>query len=77
MTRLTDTSVRALKPSARQYFVRDETLRGFGVRGSPGGTKTFALMHGAERRLTTIGRCGVITLQDARIAAKKMLVDQI
>ena len=76
MTRLTDTSVRALKPSARQYFVRDETLRGFGVRGSPGGTKTFALMHGAERRLTTIGRCGVITLQDARIAAKKMLAEE-
>lgn len=76
MTRLTDTSVRALKPSARQYFVRDETLRGFGVRVSPGGTKTFALMHGAERRLTTIGRCGVITLQDARIAAKKMLAEE-
>ena len=46
------------------------------MRVSPGGTKTFALMHGAERRLTTIGRCGVITLQDARIAAKKMLAEE-
>ncbi len=75
MTRLTDVSVRALKSSARQYFVRDETVRGFGVRVSPGGTKTFALMHGADRRLITIGRCGVITLQDARAAAKKVLAE--
>lgn len=76
MTRLTDASVRALKPASRQYFVRDETVRGFGVRVSPGGTKTFALMHGADRRLTSIGRCGVITLQEARVAAKKMLAEE-
>lgn len=76
MTRLTDATIRALKPSARQYFTRDGALHGFGVRVSPGGTKTFALMHGAVRRLTMIGRYGIVTLQDARVAAKKMLAEE-
>ncbi len=76
MARLSDAVIRSLKPAARQYFFRDDTLRGFGVRVSPQGTKTFALMHGAERRLTTIGRYGIITLLEARVVAKKMLAEQ-
>jgi integrase len=76
MPRLSDTTIRNLKPGPRQMFYRDETVRGFGIRVSPKGTKTFVLMHGADRRLTTIGRYGIITLQEARLAAKKMLPER-
>jgi integrase len=76
MARLSDVFIRNLKPGSCQVFYRDETVRGFGVRVSPKGTKTFALMHGADRRLTTIGRFGIITLQEARLAAKKMLAER-
>ena len=60
MARLSDAFIRNLKPGPSQVFYRDETVRGFGIRVSPKGTKTFALMHGADRRLTTIGRFGIV-----------------
>jgi len=71
---LTDKSVRALPPpekGQRTYF--DTLLKGFGVRVSQASTKTFVLMHGANRKLTTIGRVGVISLAKARQQARKLL----
>src|SRR5216683_6694471 len=76
MARLSDAFIRNLKPGPSQVFYRDETVRGFGIRVSPKGTKTFALMHGTDRRLTTIGRFGIITLQEARLSSKKMLAER-
>ena len=73
---LTDISVRALKPTDRQRTYFDASLPGFGVRVSPGGTKTFVLMHGQHRQLTTIGRLGIISLADARAAAKRILAQK-
>jgi integrase len=75
--RLTDISIRALKPAERgQKTHFDETLTGFGVRVSPGGTKTFVLMYGASRRLVSVGRVGIITLANARDKAREMLAKE-
>ncbi len=73
---LTDISVRALKPTDRQRTYFDDTTSGFGIRVSPGGTKTFVLMHGQRRQLTKLGRLGIITLAKARAAAKRILAQR-
>ena len=75
--RLTDITIRNLKPPERgQKIYRDDTLKGFGVRCSSGGAKTYVLMHGANRQLTTLGRVGVIKLSDARDAARTILAER-
>jgi len=77
MARLTDASVRSLPlPAHGQKAYRDDTLPGFAVRVSQGGTKTFALMVGKDRQLITIGRYPVISLQDARTEAKRLLAER-
>ena len=50
--RLTDIVVRNLVPEERQRTHFDDTLRGFGIRVSPGGTKTFVLVYGPARQRT-------------------------
>jgi len=74
--RLTDISIRALKPTAEGATIfYDDTLTGFGVRVSEGGTKSFVLTHGRRRVRETIGRVGVVSLQDARTEAKRRLAE--
>jgi len=73
--RLTDLTVKNLVPSDKQVTYWDETLSGFGVMVSPGGTKTFTMMIGKARKRTTLGRYPTISLQDARTQAKKKLAD--
>src|SRR5271170_984777 len=73
---LTDLSVRHLKTEATQRTHFDDALQGFGVRVSPGGTKTFVLVYGPARERITIGRYGVISLADARADAKRILAER-
>lgn len=74
--RLEDTTVRSLPaPHKGQKLYRDDRLRGFGCRVSQGGTKTFVLVHGRDRRLITIGRYPVLSLSKARAAAKRLLAE--
>jgi hypothetical protein len=69
--KLTDISVRALRPPERgQKLYIDDTLAGFGVRVSQGGSKTFVLVHGDDRRRLTIGRYPVISLSEVSIGAQ-------
>ncbi len=53
----------------------DESLPGFGVRVSPQGDKTFFVMFrvNGQRRRLTLGKYPVITIADARRAARKAL----
>jgi len=75
--RLSDISVRALKsPDTGQKTYLDDSLPGFGLRISQGGTKTFTLMYGAKRSLVTIGRYPIISLQEARGEAKRFLAER-
>jgi len=58
-------------PSQGQAFVRDDELRGFALRITPG-SKTFILeraIHGRVRRMT-LGRFGALTVDQARDLAK-------
>ncbi len=74
--RLTDIAIRALKPAANGTAIfHDDVLSGFGVRVSEGGTKSYVLTHGRRRQRETIGRVGVITLQEARAEAKRRLAE--
>lgn len=74
--RLTDISIRALKaPEAGVTVYSDDSLTGFGIRVSQAGTKSFVLTHGPRRERETLGRVGVVTLQEARSEAKRRLAE--
>ncbi|WP_227287914.1 site-specific integrase [Boseongicola sp. H5] len=71
--KLTDLHVKRLKaPATGQKIHFDETLRGFGVRVSQGGTKSFVVMYGPSRKLRTLGRYPSLSLADARKEAKRV-----
>lgn len=73
-TLLTDISIRNLKrPDHGQVTYWDTALKGFNVRVSQGGTKTYTLVHGQNRKRLTIGRVGIISLKDARARARAIL----
>lgn len=63
-------------PEEGQIFLRDESLRGFGLRITPG-SKTFILereIHGRVRRIS-LGRYGPMTVDIARELAQKRIVE--
>lgn len=79
MARLTRTRIEALPfPASGQETHWDSELRGFGVRVLPSGLKTFILQYrnadGRSRRLP-LARYGVLTVEQARVEAKKRLGD--
>lgn len=74
-TALNDLKLRSLpSPEKGQRDYWDTSLRGFGVRVSQGGTRTFVLNIDNSRR--TIGRYGVISLSEARTEAKRILAER-
>ncbi|MDP3074749.1 site-specific integrase [Bradyrhizobium sp.] len=70
-----DVGLRAIEPPAKgtaDYW--DTKFKGFGVRVSQGGTKTFVLnIHKARRSL---GRYGIVSLAEARAEAKRILAQK-
>jgi integrase len=74
---LTDLTLKKLalpkgsKTSQHTFF--DDSYKGFGVRVSVGGTKTFVLIHGKKRTRVTLGRYPEIGLAEARALARKAL----
>jgi len=74
--KFTDLAIRALPPPVRgQKTYMDKGLTGFGLRVSQGGTKTWFVVHGANRDKTTIGRYPIVSLTDARGAARRILAE--
>jgi hypothetical protein len=74
--KLTDLLIRALLfPPRGQKTYWDDALQNFGCRVSQGGTKSFVVQHGADRRLITIGRYPIISLAEAREEAKRLLAE--
>jgi len=64
----------AKHPATGQVFLRDDELRGFAVRITPG-SKSFIVereIHGRVRRMT-IGRYGVQTVEQARDRAREKI----
>jgi hypothetical protein len=73
--RLTDTGIRALKPKSETYAVYDDELRGFGVRVSAAGTKSFTFVYRLNGRKTrlNLGKFPFVNLAQARADAHKAL----
>ena len=77
MAKITKRAVDALKPDkARDGFIWDGELRGFGVRVKPSGVKTFLIQYrnvaGRTRRLV-LGQYGSVTPENARDLAREKL----
>ena len=71
---LTDIAIRALKaPETGQRDYWDDNLKGFGVRVSQGGRKTFILLLNRNRR--ALGKFPQLSLAQARAEAKKILAE--
>jgi integrase len=77
--KLTKALIDAQLPAAREYFVWDADLKGFALRVSPNGLKSFFAQYrvgggrsGRTRRYA-IGRFGALTLDEARREAKAVL----
>lgn len=75
MPKLTKRTVDALKPKAESYFEWDSIVVGFGVRVMPSGTKTFQVQYrkGRRTRRSSLGRFGVVAVEQARDHAREML----
>lgn len=75
MAKLTKRSVDALKPEARDYFVWDAQIAGFGVRVLPSGAKSYQAQYrkGGRTRRVAVGRHGSITVDEARKIAKEIM----
>lgn len=70
---LTDLTVRSLPhPESGDTKYWDTVTPGFGVRVTSR-SKSFFVVRGEKRQLTTIGRYPAISLQDARKEAKRLL----
>lgn len=82
--RITKRSVDALEAEARDAYLWDSELAGFGVKATPSGKKMYVLQYRTrsqeQKRRTapkrvTIGRHGEITPEQARTLASKFLLE--
>ena len=73
--RLTDDSVRRLRPAATEYIVRDSRVAGLGVRVRPSGHRSFVWHGTVNGRMvrTTIGPARLMTVEEARKECRAML----
>lgn len=70
--RITQPLIRSAEIRPRPYEIRDSLIKGFLLRIQPTGRKTFVVEYGRGKRLT-IGNAAVITLNAARLEAKRIL----
>jgi integrase len=74
--KLTDLGVRAFAPPAHgQKTYWDDTIKGFGCRVSQGGSKSFVVRYGFDRRLITLTATSSLGLAEAREEARRILAE--
>ena len=78
--KLTKRSVDDAAPGTARYVVWDSELSGFGLRVEPNGTKSYFVRYRADgggrratQRFVSLGKHGVLTVDQARQMAKSML----
>jgi hypothetical protein len=80
LTRLSKRIVDAATPAPRDYFLWDQTVKGFGAKITPAGAKVYVLQYrckGRQRRYT-IGRHGSPwTADEARTEAVRLLAEVV
>ena len=67
--------VRAAKPRAKKYEIRDDVITGLGLTVQPSGGRTFVLnrMVRGRRRYATVGNADTMTVPEARREARKLI----
>jgi len=73
---LSDKGIAALKPRAQRYAVPDPELRGHWIRVQPSGAKSYVTVTRTpqgKQIWTTIGRCDVLTIAEAREKAREAI----
>jgi len=76
--RITKRAVDTARSKAADSYLWDDDLTGFGLKVTPAGAKTYLVQYrlggrkGRTRRVT-VGRHGVLTADQARAKAKKLL----
>ena len=72
---LTDLAVRKARPANKRYDLYDAAMRGFGVRVSTSGAKTWFVMRRVNERMVrySLGRYPEYSLTEARAAAAAAL----
>lgn len=79
--KLTEKRIRDLAPKAKQYFVFDEELPGFGVRVGSSGEKSFVIRYrtgggrSAQQRRITLCKVQAASLSTARDEARSYLAE--
>jgi len=73
--KLTKRTVEAIHPTGHRFSIWDDEINGFGIRVEASGRKTFICRYrsGAARRQYSIGKFGVVTVEEARAEAKRIL----
>lgn len=77
MPKLTKRVLDEARAADTETIIWDESLRGFGVRLQPTGVKSFLVQYrnaGGRSRRMTLGRYGVLTIDEARKQAREVLV---
>ena len=77
MPRLTKRRIDALPAREKEYFVWDDTLKGFGARVYPNGGKRYVAQtfrRGKTIRVQ-IGRHGALSFDEAKARARKIIAD--
>ena len=76
--KITKRIVEALEPSVRDIIVWDTEVKGFGIKITPTGKRSYILFYrnaSGQQRKPTIGQHGAITAEQARTTAKLWLAD--
>ncbi len=71
MTKLTKHTIDSAEPKAREFFLWDESVPGFGLRVMPRGRESFVVQYQARRRRRrmSLGPSTILTCDQARTRA--------
>ena len=77
MPRLTKRRIDALPAREKEYFVWDDTLKGFGARVYPNGGKRYVAQTFRQGKTirVQIGRHGALSFDEAKSRARKIIAD--